>query len=212
MIRVEEKKEPATFTTTVGRPGARFLAAIPQPTSKDWGHHDYWRRAAEELCDAYDGICAYTCQKIEMVTGSRTVEHFVPKDVEPRLAYAWNNFRLVCGRMNSRKGTHQDVVDPFRLENGVFAIDFPSLQVYPRDGLPEPVAALAASTIHRLKLNDDLCIQGRHSYIDPYCRGLYGLEYLAQVAPFIHREIVRQNLDGPRICEVMSTPGQPDSR
>ena len=206
MIRVEEQEEPATFAAAVREPGALFLAANPHATSNDLQQHDYWRRAAKGLYDAYDGICAYTCHKIAVDTGWATVEHFVPKSVERHLAYDWSNFRLVCGRMNARKGKHQDVLDPFRLENGVFAIDFPSLQVYPSDGLSDAVEGRAWSTIHRLRLNDDTCIEGRHSYVDPYCRGVYELDYLAEVAPFIHREIVRQHLTASKICEVMTTP------
>lgn len=205
MIRVEEQVEPVTFAGNVRQPGDLFLAATPNPTSKAWKQHDYWRRAALDLYRAYDGVCAYTCHRIELDTGWPTVEHFVPKTADPRLAYDWRNFRLVCGRMNGRKGKHRDVLDPFRLDNGVFFIDFPSLQVHPATGLPGPVEAQAWSTIHRLQLNDDTCIQGRHSRLDPYCRGVYDLDYLAEIAPFISREIVRQNLVAPRICEVMTT-------
>ena len=124
MIRVEEQKEPATFEARVKEPGALFLGTNPNPTSDDWKAHEYWRRVGRELYEAYDGICAYTCQKIEVVTGSATVDHFVPKSVRSGLAYDWSNFRLVCGRMNGRKGNQQDVLDPFGLENGVFSPDY----------------------------------------------------------------------------------------
>ncbi len=206
MIRVEEQDEPPTFAAKVKQPGELFLAANPHATSKDLDRHPYWRRAAGDLYNAYWGICAYTCHRIEGDTGWTTVEHFVPKSAAPRLAYDWSNFRLVCGRMNARKREYVDVLDPFWLDNGVFAIDFPSLQVQPSGGLGDALTAQAWSTIDRLRLNDDICIQGRHSRLEPYCRGIYALDYLAEIAPFIHREIVRQNLAAPRICEVMTTP------
>lgn len=211
MIRVQEREEPDIFAAKVRQPGMLFLAATPRATSKDWDQHAYWRLAAKELYDAYDGICAYTCHKIAGDTGWATVDHFVPKSVEQRLAYEWSNFRLVCGRMNGRKGKHRDVMDPFLLKNGVFAIDFPSLQVYPSEGLADAEEKVCAwSTIHRLKLNDETCIEGRRSHVEPYCRGVYDLDYLAEIAPFIHHEIVRQNLDAPELCEVMTTPAATD--
>ena len=35
-----------------------------------------------------------------------------------------SNYRLVCGTLNSRKGTFE-VLDPFMIEDGWFEIDFP---------------------------------------------------------------------------------------
>ena len=206
VIRVEEQPEPDSFAVNVRRRGERFLATNP-PEPIRFAGREYWRYAAGELYEAYDGICAYTCHKIAPITGWSSVEHFVPKSVTPRLAYEWSNFRLVCGRLNSRKGIHRDVLDPFQIENGVFCLDFPSLQIRPADGCSEQLAARAKRTIERLKLNDETCIRGRRAYVDPYCRGRFDLEYLREEAPFIYREIVRQNLVAPRICEVMTIPG-----
>ena len=113
MILVREQSEPSNFAEKVRRRGQDFLAKNPRPSAKQLADQPYWRDAAKQLYDAYDGICAYTCHWIAFDTGSRTVEHFVPKVVAPDLAYEWSNFRLVCGRLNSRKGRHQDVLDPF---------------------------------------------------------------------------------------------------
>ena len=204
MIRVEEQPEPENFGAMVRQRGERFLASRPREPIRFRGH-EYWRYVTDELYEAYDGICAYTCHRIARDTGWSSVEHFVPKSVQPGLAYEWSNYRLVCGRLNGRKGEHQDVLDPFEIENGVFRLDFPSLQVRPAEGLSDEVAFRAQETIDRLKLNDEICVKSRHAYLDPYCRGRFDLEYVSEEAPFLYREIVRQNLVAPRICEVMST-------
>ena len=206
MIRVEEQAEPKIFATNVRQRGERFLDDNPQPSATELGNHAYWRFAARELYEAYAGICAYTCHKIAFDTGWRTVEHFVPKSVNAHLAYEWSNYRLVCGRLNGRKRNHQDVLDPFQLDNGVFSIDFPSLQVRPSDDLFDQLEFRAWRTIERLKLNDETCILGRRAYVEPYCTGDITLQHLFREAPFIHREIIRQNLVAPKICEVMTIP------
>ena len=203
MIFVEKQPEPADFGDNVRRRGERFLAAHPHPTETALSKHPYWRRAAKQLYDAYGGVCAYSCHWIAFDTGARTVDHFVPKSVAPTWAYEWHNFRLVCGRLNSRKHDYQDVLDPFTLKNGVFVIDFPSLLVKPSAGLSEQLDASAWATINRLQLNDETCTRSRLVYVRNYCHGHFDLEYLRECAPFLYREMRRQDLIAPRICEVM---------
>ena len=202
MIFVQRRPEPRDFDQRVRQPGRRFLRRFPRPTSGEFSRHDYWRSVVEDLHDAYGEICAYTCHWIARDTGWRTVEHFVPKSVDPTLAYEWRNFRLVCGRMNGRKGAHQDVLDPFEIEDGAFAIQFPSLQVRPALGIASELRDEVERTIDRLRLNDELCILSRLAYVEPYCRGEIGLDYLRRRAPFIHREVVRQGLEA-KLIQVM---------
>ena len=49
---------------------------------------------------------------IPPVTGGRSVEHFAPKKKHRDFAYEWDNHRLVCSVMNSRKRDFEDVLDP----------------------------------------------------------------------------------------------------
>ena len=205
MIFVERKPEPPDFDRRVRRPGRRFLRNTPRPTSREFSGHSYWRSIAGDLHDAYDGVCAYTCHWIARDTGWGSVEHFVPKSAQPALAYEWNNFRLVCGRMNGRKGSHGDVLDPFRIANLTFVIRFPSLQVGAAGGISDELREAAARTIARLRLNDEVCISSRLAYLRSYCDGETSLEYLRRRAPFIHREIVRQGLE-TKIREMMRFP------
>ena len=203
MIFVQQQPEPPQFEDRVRTPGQLFLTQTPKPSTAQWKSRSHWQRILGELHDAYDGICAYTCHWIAPVTGADSVDHFVPKSVEPSLAYEWSNYRLVCSRMNGRKGAKQDVLDPFTLKQFAFALDFPSLLLRPSTNCTDETASQAEATISRLKLNEELCIKARWTYVRDYCRSLIPIEFLAEYAPFIHREIVRQELTGI-IREVMS--------
>ena len=192
MIHVPLATEPGGFHRSVRLPGRRFLAETPRPSTREFKNRAYWRRSLAHLYDAYGGICAYSCHRISRDTGASTVDHFVPKQVVPMLAYEWDNFRLVCGRLNGRKGTHEDVLDPCRLWNGVFVILFPGLQVVVADGLPADVRRKACSTVSRLGLNDEICMSSRMEYVMEYCRGHFDDDYMRRHAPFLFREIARQ--------------------
>ena len=195
MISVREQPEPPQFDADVRGPGQRFLQQTRSPSSDDWRSRSYWRKVLTEMHGAYMGICAYTCHWIAYDTGSATVDHFVAKSIEPRLAYEWSNYRLACGRMNGRKGRHQDVLDPFRLPRHVFELDFPSLQIVPSVENADDLLAKAESTIARLGLNDELSVKARWGYVRDYCASYITLEFLEYNAPFIFMEIVRQNLE-----------------
>jgi hypothetical protein len=153
---------------------------------------------------AYKGICAYTCHWIPPDTGFSSVDHFEARDANPSRAYDWTNLHLVCGRLNGRKSHYSDVIDPFRAENFWFALDFPSMLLKPRDGLPPVIEQNVLSTIQRLKLNDDdTCVQARLAWVLDFCDDP-GLPFplLRKYAPFIARELVRQGLL-PIIRQVM---------
>lgn len=190
MIRVAFANEPAHFDTRVRRRGARFLATIPTTETVDFEGHEYWREILFDLHSAYDEICAYSCHWIPADTGADTVEHFVPKSVNRNGAYEWANFRLVCSRLNSRKGAHQDVVDPFTVTQNTFHLHFPSLCVVP--GTRNVRAA--RSTIRRLDLNDARCINVRQHYVEQYLNGHIKFTHIKTHAPFLAFELIRQNI------------------
>src|SRR5258708_174560 len=107
MIHVDLKPEPPHFDADVRQPGTAFVAQNPNPSPKQWRSRSYWRSILEDLHREYDGICAYSCEFISPVTGVHTVEHFLPKSQRPDRAYEWDNYRLVCLRMNGRRRTQQ---------------------------------------------------------------------------------------------------------
>lgn len=203
MIRVQRVAPPANFDEKVGQPGQAFLDTHPNPTGKQFQIHNYWIRVKSNLYECYSGICAYSCHYISLDTGSDTVEHFVPKSVNPSFAYVWDNYRLVCGRLNGRKGSHQDVLDPFAIEDGMFVLDFPSLLVKPSGNLDQHNTETVLQTISRLKLNDDeTSVRARLEYVASYCQQDISFAFLRRSAPFIARELQRQDLVD-RISAVM---------
>ena len=195
MIHIDQREEPADFDNLVRRKGQRFLLLNPHPTSKQWRNRRYWRDIASELHDTYDGICAYSCHWIPYDTGTDTVEHFRPKALFPEDAYEWRNYRLVCATLNGRKGLHEDVLDPFLIQNGSFVIDFPSMLVRPGSSPDSENRQRVQATIDRLALNDEgTCLKSRVNWITDYCLSDISFEYLRRNAPFIVAELERQNL------------------
>jgi hypothetical protein len=195
MIHIDPQPEPDVFNARVRVPGQRYLSRKPNPTSKEFDSHSYWRNILPELHDAYRRICAYSCHWIPYDTGADTVEHFLAKDTHPQQAYEWNNYRLVCSTLNGRKGTREDVLDPFQIQNGWFVIDFPSLLIKPAEDLGEDLTRQVRATISHLKLNHEgTCLRSRQRYIKNYCKGCVDFNFLTEEAPFIALELEQQNL------------------
>lgn len=194
MIQLQLQPEPLNFDALVRVPGRTFLGEHPNPTPKQWKSRAYWRRILPDLRDAYKSICAYSCHWIPYDTGHDTVEHFQPKAIVPAQAYEWDNYRLVCGTLNGRKGTDH-VLDPFAIQDGWFVLDFPSLLVKPGQNLMASTRQEVLHTIERLGLNDEgTCLRARARYVKGFCTGVFPFQHLVEEAPFIAREIQRQNL------------------
>lgn len=192
MIGVSAQPAPEGYTKKVLEPGLKFLARKPNPRSKDWNSSQYWQDILEELYDSYGGICAYCAEWIPSSTGDPTVDHFIPKSLEPHLAYDWSNFRLACLRFNRWKRDYLDVLDPFLVEHDWFFIQFPSLQVLPNPDLTDDIIDQVQKTIFRLRLNSGLCIKSRLRWVLPFSQGKISFDYLKENAPFIAYEIERQ--------------------
>jgi len=80
------------------------------------------------------------------------------------------------------------------VQDSWFIINFPSLQVKLGENLRKTEAESVIKTIKRLKLNDETCIRGRRSWLEPYIMGKYDINYLEEKAPFLARELKRQNI------------------
>jgi len=126
MIRVQPQPEPPEFDKLVRQPGLAYLQGNAKPTHNQWKSHSYWRKIIPQLRKSYKEICAYCCHWIPPDTGSSTVEHFLSKDKYQKQAYQWDNYRLVSGPLNGRKGTREDILDPFQIQNGWFVIRCPN--------------------------------------------------------------------------------------
>ena len=216
MIRVQREPEPRAFDAQVRQPGRNALlelvgdpaaserrgprrpvlaSRIQDLPGKDLP--DYWTKALPELKTAYLGICAYLGMRIHPATGSATVDHFLPKSKNQELAYEWSNFRLATAWVNSCKGEHEDVLDPFEIRDGWFVLNIGTFEVGPAEGLEDAGKTAVTRTIDRLKLNKPTFCDARREYHDRYY-GLstddkpFPLSWLQRESPFVARELARR--------------------
>jgi hypothetical protein len=195
VIHVEQQPEPNDFNQKVRVPGCNFLENTPKSQGRNaWKNHEYWQESLTDLYKAYHHICSYTAAWIPYPEGSRTVDHFIPKSVEPEKAYEWSNFRLSCARANTWKGVHQDILDPFQIGHDWFIIDFPLLEVKPNLNLDSETQKAVTITIEKLRLNSFECKKARENWFNEYCNCNCNFDFLQRHAPFIAHELDRQNL------------------
>ena len=199
MMRVTLAPEPDTFDERVRQPGLRALdrlarrCSVPKSEIPSSKFPDHWRRSLDDLLAAYNRICSYLCLYIPRGTGARSVDHMVPKSAAWDRAYEWDNYRLACSLMNSRKRDAVTVLDPFEVEDGWFVLELVAFQVLPADGLAEPTAAAVEGTIERLRLNDGECCGAREEYAEEYWREHIPFDYVRRHAPFVANELRRQD-------------------
>ncbi len=202
MIPVKLQGEPKTFAKRVRAPGVSWLktnsVAANGPVPKGLKLPPYWRECLKDLHDSYDGVCAYICVYIERCVGGTSVDHFVAKSKAPHQAYEWDNYRLACTTMNSRKRDYSTVLDPFTLPPDTFHLELVTGRIYPNPTLSAGDKAKANETIRRLKL-DDPCREIRSRRYDDYL-GLRrdnqtaAESHLRRYSPFIWYEAKRQGL------------------
>ena len=212
MIPVKPAPEPSDFDRTVRQPGLRAIAELtgeaPQrragkPFDQVTDSRDmipaasfppYWREALDDLQAAYDRVCAYLCVRIST---DPSVDHYVAKSRRWDLVYEWSNYRLACAAMNSYKGEYEDVVDPFKLQDGWFALELVEFQVVPGAGLTDSDVDLVRATIRRLRLNVPRFCRIRAEFAEARWSGDITRAYLARHSPFVARELHRQGrIDG----------------
>ena len=213
MIPVTPAPEPPAFDSKVRQPGLRAIAELageqPDPprtasrpckkvaTSRDkipaGKFPPYWRKVLGDLMESYQQICAYLCLYITRGTGAPSVDHAIPKSMRWDQVYEWSNYRLACSLMNARKRAAVDVLDPFEVKEGWFALELVEFQVVPGNGLPDDVTGAVTDTIERLRLNDLYCCEAREEYAENYWNGGISFRHLMQHAPFVARELQRQH-------------------
>ena len=192
MIPVALQAEPSHFEGRVRQPGLAFLHKKPRPTTAEFASHAYWQRVYDDILILYNRICAYTGCKI--ICGEQ-IDHFLPKNKYPDLAYEWSNYRLSYGKINQYKLSCDDILDPFEIEEGWFVLDFPSCLVKPKRDLGADLVEKINITIDRLGLNrDESLVQSRCSIVKAYVCGHISFNHLQDYYPFIAFEIDRQGL------------------
>ncbi len=194
MIPVKKQPEPGKFEKLVRVPGRDFLKKVPNPTTQQWKSHSYWREIIKDMRIAYGGVCAYCAHWIPVDTGNKTIDHFIPKSLNPELAYEWANYRLAASKYNNSKGVKK-ILDPFTLKPDWFVLDFPTLKVLPNGGLLPDQKEAVKNTIEILKFNkDEECIESRGNWLMDYCSGEITFKHLEKKAPFIAYELKRQGI------------------
>lgn len=218
MRPVKPAPEPQDFDAKVRQPGLSALAElVGEPPlirrpgrkrrklaeSRDAIPADkfppFWTEATEDLLAGYQRICSYVGVYIEHVTGHATVDHMAPKSRHWDRAYEWDNYRLACGLMNSRKGAILTVLDPFLVQAGWFGLEFTECLILPGPNLSPQVQKAVEDTIRELDLNDWNCRQLRLEYVRAYESGDISWDYLTRRAPFIADEMRRQGRQKPRV-------------
>ena len=192
MIPVKRTLAPSDFNAKIGKVPKSF--PLPPVSEKFWLGKKHWRKVLSDLYHSYDRTCAFAAVRIERVTGFRSVEHFKPKGKYPALAYDWDNFRLVCGLMNGRKGDHEDVLDPFDIPENIFTLDLVSGDILVSPQCPEKIRKRAELTIARLRLGDPECCAMRSEHISKIFNNDWSYEEAKSMSPFVVASLEQQGL------------------
>jgi hypothetical protein len=215
MIPVTLAPVPPTFNQSVREPGLRAIAemvgkphAYPRRKGKAFkkiaDHEDdipserfepYWTAALADLMKAYNRVCAYSCFAIHPVTGARSVDHFAPKSRRWDRVYEWDNYRLCCSLLNSRKRDFGDVLDPCTIHPDWFQLELLAFQVIPNPQLNEKERKSVQDTIDRLGLDDFR--SEREEDAELYWKRDCSLRVLKRESPFVAHELHRQGRLNP---------------
>lgn len=174
--------------------------------------YDYWTRAMPALHRAYGGMCAYLARYIELVEGP-TTDHFVAlrNGADLMLAYTWSNYRLACSLVNGFKSAFAEVLDPFEVGEGWFALDLVSFKTIVGPLCPQERLDAARATITRLGLDRSEVAETRRRAANVYLSPPSGkppvpLWFLEQNEPFVARELRRQGHLRPEDAPPTATP------
>lgn len=189
MIKVDLQPKPTDFDSKVKKPGQDFLKTIPRPRGKQWNNKEYWRKAISDMTTAYNSICAYSSFWIK--SQQQTIDHYISRDENPKLAYEWGNFRLASWRINTSKRNNKDVLDPFKIGENWFILDFITFEVKPNPELSATEIESIRKTIKQLKLNHNDYIEFRETWFN-IIKNDFSL--FAKKAPHIAQEMKRQNI------------------
>lgn len=211
MIGVVKAVEPPEFDARVRKPGLSAVAELVgepatikrpgpkrEPVAKrrediESKHFPpFWQEMTEDLLCAYGRVCAYACLYIERITGSATTDHWAPKSVAWDRVYEWDNYRLACSFMNTRKNDFGDVIDPFAVVDGLFALDLVKLKAVPGAAATGAAWKAVDDTIRRLGLDGVDYAEALGDYYHAYHDGDISLAHLEKRAPFLARELRRQ--------------------
>lgn len=193
----EERLDPRkTYPDRESIPGGRFPS--------------HWRRARGDLLREYEWTCAFSGLRIEPSVSETptpieidvrdrrlTIDHMVPKSKDWRLVYEWDNLRLACAVLNRRKGSSEDVLDPFQIDidgETWFHMEIVGFRLLPNVRLATELQERVKATIDILDLNGPSWRATRGVHFERFQRrGQLG--EVARACPYVAREIGRQGIE-----------------
>ena len=187
-------------------PGPKIKKQVASESKVTHSHlrdYDYWTRAMPALHERYAGFCAYLARRIEHVD-TPTTDHFVAlrNATDPKLAYEWTNYRLASGLMNARKSDFPDVLDPFEIGAGWFALNLGTFETEIGPAAPREAHEAIERTIERLGLRTRPVVLTRRRAAEQYWSPPTGrpplpLWSLEDREPFVALELRRQGRLNP---------------
>jgi uncharacterized protein (TIGR02646 family) len=200
MMRIPSVAAPPNYKLRVLDPGMAFLAGTPNPTNAEFRVNSYWSRVHGYMYEEYRGVCAYCASWMPRGDGTSTaidstVDHFIPKSIYPALAYEWVNLRVSRRGLNENKGQSLSVMDPMFINNDWFELDFLTCRIKPSPAVHEIARIRIKETLNILRLNDPPIIDERTDIVGNYAHERWDLGLIAELYPFIAREIVRQDIE-----------------
>ncbi len=193
---------PLNYVTEVKGPGESFLKRTRNPTAADWNRHRYWRKIHTYLHDSHKGVCVYCAswtprsRAVSQHFEHTTIDHYIAKSRDKNKAYEWDNFRLCRNRLNNRKAAFDDVLDPCRVSNEWFWLEFPTFLIRPAPDLSDRTKKQVKATIDRLELNADAdYVDERIAVVRDYCTGIIPFQAVETRYPFIAYQMRQQDFD-----------------
>lgn len=187
------RKAPKGFNASVFHPGTNALKKLPHPpASQDFPPK--WTSCLRALRRAFEGVCAYSSLWIHPITGTGTVDHFLPKVTHRSEAYRWRNYRYASQNMNRRKGTDTGICDPFAINDGDFVINFADFSMFPNPNLSGTTHARVWHTITKLELDLPPMRAAREEAWSFWQndQSARGWQLMKKTCPLLAREWVRQ--------------------
>ena len=170
MIPIERHAEPQNFNLDVRKKGINYLMSkgiqLDTEAPLNTFFKPYWRKYKSTLYECYKGYCAYTCFHIHEMTGSSAIEHILPKQKFPRLAYEWSNYCLACACINSKKGQQIGLLNPFDVSENLFFLILATGFITTNE--QHPLSQLAQKTIDCLDLNNEKWYTARQKCMFKY--------------------------------------------
>ena len=202
MIRVERAEEPPDFDAKVRKPGQAWLSRNDEKK----GTPDSWRQARTDLRWAFNDRCGYTAM---WLSSPGTVDHFVSRDEDRRLAYEWSNLRYAAAWINSSKSALRadQVLDPFEIGDDWFEVILPSCQMIMTERCPSEFHERAKNMLGRLRLghHEDI-VSIRQEWYQMYSEGELTLEGLEKKAPLVARAVRKQKGEGCLAAQPVAPP------